>query len=92
MTAEPNRGCNARGRGRPTSNGGNGLGLRGLANSQATKPSTRHQEWARLGSETMGVACKAPKVARKANAADVQTLPIIFAASGMFWGYNVFQL
>lgn len=92
MTAEPNRVCNARGRGRPTSNGGNGLGLRGLANSQATKPSTRHQEWARPGSETMGVACKAPKVARKTNAADVQTLPIIFAASGMFWGYNVFQL
>jgi hypothetical protein len=40
----------------------------------------------------MGVTCKAPKVARKTNAADVQTLPIIFAASGTFWGYNVFQL
>ena len=29
---------------RPTSNGGNGLGHRGLANSQATKPSTRHHK------------------------------------------------
>jgi hypothetical protein len=44
------------------------------------------------GSETMGMACKAPNVARKTNAADVQTLPIIFAAYGTFWGYNVFEL
>jgi hypothetical protein len=46
----------------------------------------------KTGSKTTGVACKAPKVARKTNAADVQTLPIIFAASGTFCGYNVFQL
>jgi hypothetical protein len=37
VTAGPNRVCNARGRGRRTSNGGNGLGLRGLANSHPTK-------------------------------------------------------
>jgi hypothetical protein len=46
------------------------------------------EEWARPGSETMGVACKALKVARNTNAADVQTVTNIFAASGAFWGYR----
>ena len=82
VTAGPNRVCNARGRGRRTSNGGNGLGLRGLANSHPSKD--RQQD--------NGCGLQSPQSGEKNKRGGRTDLAYHLAASGTFWGYNVFQL
>src|SRR5262249_39012744 len=71
-TAGPDRVCNARGRGRRTSNGGNGLGLRGLANSQ---PSTRHHGRGRPAARQWVWLVKPPKRREKKKRRTDRTFP-----------------
>ena len=63
MTAGPNRACNAPGRGRRTNNGGNALGLRGLAQDEPASTEDRESALCTFASRGFEMVCLEPGAA-----------------------------